>query len=252
MAVGSGDGALDAAEREPFDIVFMDVDKSSVDGLWAVKMLRYQELGRRHTTVVGVTSHEETSVAERCREAGCDAVLLQPFDARKVLALVTESLPVPSDFPFPFPGEDDPIRSIAAHPRFRTGLGPPIADNTFPYLLSIGGLPFVNEVTQLFIADSAMTLGKLSEALESNEYDAFRNGVVSLGESAAILGASRLAELCRTAALADKDRLTLSDRALAASLRSEVARVVAAIGEHAARVDMTTQPPSDDVMPGEP
>lgn len=251
LIVSTGDGALDAAERELFDIMFIDVDKRSVDGLEAVKMLRFQEVGKHRTTVFGVTSREDRSVAESCREAGCDDIVLQPFDAANVLGLIAKTLSNRSADNSLFHSESDSIRPITAHPRFRAGLGPAVADDTFPYLRSIGGESFVGEVTQLFIADAGLTLAKLSNALERNDYDSFRTGVVSLGESAVVIGASRLADLCKTAAVLSKERLSLGERALAASLRSEVARVIAMIEEHEIHDAAVSGAILDDSKPGD-
>ena len=251
LVVSTGDGALVAVERELFDIMFIDMDKRSVDGLEAVKLLRFQELGKHRTTVFGVTSHENLAVAERCKESGCDDIVLQPFDAPSILGLIAKTLSIQSSDNAPSYLEDDSIRPIAAHPRFRAGLGPAIADDTFPYLLSIGGVSFIGEVTKLFIADAGLTLAKLSNALEYNDYDGFRTCVVSLGESAVMIGASRLADLCKTAAVLSKERLSLGERALAASLRSEVARVVARIEDHESHDTAVSGVKSDDSKPGD-
>ncbi len=250
LIVDSGESALDAAERELFAMVFVDVDKPAVDGLEAVKMLRFQELGMHRNIIIGLTSREDSTFIARCKEAGCDEVVLQPIDVKKVLDLVARSMLQQSRVAPVSEQDSNTVQPISSHPRFRTSLGPPIADVTFPYLAAIGGVPFIDEVLRLFISDAEHTLAKLADALERDDANAFRNGVISLGESSAVIGADKLIEMCKTAGVLGKDRLTLGERALLAGLKGEVVRVVEGIKSH---LPANIDPPSsasDDVKPG--
>ena len=228
--VDCGEGALDAAERELFDIIFMDVDKPKIGGLESVRMLRFQEMGGMHRSAIfGLTGNEDSESIARCKEAGCDDVVVRPIDMKKVLDLVARSL---SQRLESMPAIERPggsIRPISSHPRFRATLGPAIADETFPYLQAIGGAPFVEEVLTLFISDTEHALARLREDLERDDLASFTNGVLSLGESGTVIGATRLIEMCRTSSVLGKDRLSLSERALLANLDAEVARVVVRI-----------------------
>ena len=248
--VESGENALDAAERELFDVIFVNVDKPAVDGLEAVKMLRFQELGMHRNIIIGLTSREDSEAMALYKEIGCDDVVLQPIDAKKVLDLVAR---LKSQRPQIAPVSEqasNTVQLISSHPRFRVSLGPPIADHTFPYLAAIGGVSLISEVVCLFISDAEHTLAKLADALEQDDVNGFRNGVMSLSESSAVIGADKLTEMCKTAGVLGKDKLALGERALLASLRSEVVRVVEEIKSH---LPASADPPSsapDDVKPG--
>lgn len=250
LVVESGDSALDAAEQELFDIIFVDVDKPAVDGLEAVKMLRFQELGMHRNIIIGLTSHEDSEAIARYKELGCDDVVLQPIDAKKVLDLVARSMSQRSQMAPVNEQASSTVQPISSHPRFRVSLGPPIADATFPYLAAIGGVPFIGEVVRLFISDAEHTIAKLANALEQDDVNGFRNGIISLGESSAVIGADRLMEMCKTAGILGKDRLALGERALLAGLKGEVVRVVEEIKSH---LPASADPPGsapDDVKPG--
>lgn len=249
LVVDTGESALDAAEGEIFDMMFMNVDQPAIDGLEAVKMLRFQELGKRRNTILALTSKEDPETAKRCKEAGCDDVVLQPIDIQKVLDLAAHVLSQqPQAGPFANQASSI-IRSISSHPRYRIGLGPAIADTSFPYLTSIGGIPFVGEVVRLFISEAEQAIVKLSNTLERDDVDGFRNSVISLGESAAVIGAGRLSELCKTAGVLSKDRLTLAERALLATLRGEAARVVQGIKDHVSAAAGSSGAAANDVKP---
>lgn len=248
--VESGESALDAAERELFDVIFVNVDKPAVDGLEAVKMLRFQELGMHRNIIIGLTSREDSEAMALYKEIGCDDVVLQPIDAKKVLDLVARLKSQRSQVTPVSEQASNTVQLISSHPRFRVSLGPPIADHTFPYLAAIGGVPLIGEVVCLFISDAEHTLAKLADALERDDVNGFRNGVMSLGESSAVIGADKLTEMCKTAGVLGKDKLALGERALLASLRGEVVRVVEEIKSHLPAI---ADPPSsapDDVKPG--
>jgi two-component system sensor histidine kinase RpfC len=248
--VESGESALDAAERELFDVIFVNVDKPAIDGLEAVKMLRFQELGMHQNIIIGLTSREDSESMARYKEIGCDDVVLQPIDAKKVLDLVARLKSQRSQVAPVSEQASNTVQLISSHPRFRVNMGPPIADHTFPYLAAIGGVSLIDEVVCLFISDAEHTLAKLADALERDDVNGFRNGVMSLGESSAVIGADKLTEMCKTAGVLGKNKLALGERALLASLRSEVVRVVEGIKSH---LPASADPPSsapDDVKPG--
>lgn len=252
LAVDCGENALDAADQEYFDIVFVEVDKPAIDGLETVKMLRFQELGMHQNIIIGMTSSEDSGFIVRCKEAGCDDVVIQPADAKEVLDLVARSM---SRRPQVEPATErgiEVVQPISSHPRFRVGLGPAVEDYSFPYLETIGGAQFVGEILGLFTSDAERSLSKLSEAVEQEDISSACTAVISLGESAAIIGAVRLVGLCKTASLFSKDRMTLAERALVATLRSEVARVVDGITSHRATGRDLPSSPSNGIEPGAP
>jgi HPt (histidine-containing phosphotransfer) domain-containing protein len=230
----------------------VEVDKPAVDGLETVKMLRFQELGQHRNIIIGMTSREDLEFIARCKEAGCDDVVGQPIDANTVLAIVAQSISQRPEVRLDAEQGAEVVRPISSHPRFRVSLGPAIADDSFPYLTSIGGPQFVGELLSLFASDAERTLAKLSEAVEQDDINSAYTGIISLGESAAVIGATRLVELCKTASLFGKDRITLAERALVASLRSEVARVVDGIRMHMAAAHNLPVSTPDGIKPGKP
>ena len=252
LAVDNGESALDATDQEAFDVVFIEVDKPAVDGLETVKMLRFQEIGLHRNIIIGLTGSEDSGFIARCKEVGCDDVIMQPVDAKKVLDIVARSI---SQRPESRTGAEqraEVVRPISSHPRFRVSLGPAIDDYSFPYLNSIGGVQFVGELLGLFASDAELTLAKLFEAVERDDIKSACTALISLGESAAVIGAPRLVEMCKTASIFTKDRMTLAERALVASLRSEVARVVDSINNHmASGLDLPSSP-VDGTKPGKP
>jgi len=89
--VSNGVQALDAAEREQFDLVLMDVQMPEMDGLTATRLLRQKErsFGRR-TPVLALTANAMTGDREKCLAAGMDAYISKPIDIAEFLDAVTQ------------------------------------------------------------------------------------------------------------------------------------------------------------------
>jgi PAS domain S-box-containing protein len=71
--------ALEALEREPFDLVFMDCQMPEMDGFTATEAIREREGDERRTPIVAMTAMAMKGDAERCLEAGMDDYIAKPI-----------------------------------------------------------------------------------------------------------------------------------------------------------------------------
>jgi PAS domain S-box-containing protein len=90
-AVWNGAEALEAIERERFDLVLMDVQMPQLDGLEATRLLRQREAVRngRRIPVVAMTAHALKGDRERCLAAGMDDYISKPIRPADLLKIVT-------------------------------------------------------------------------------------------------------------------------------------------------------------------
>ena len=89
--VNTGREALDALQREPFDVVLMDVQMPDMDGFEATAAIREweRESGSR-VRIVAMTAHAMVGDRERCLAAGMDGYLPKPIDQRALYDAVEE------------------------------------------------------------------------------------------------------------------------------------------------------------------
>jgi PAS domain S-box-containing protein len=86
----NGRKAVEFASTESFDLIFMDVQMSEVNGLEATLQIREMEKanGQRRTPIVAMTAHAMAGDRQRCLDAGMDDYLSKPLQKEAMLALL--------------------------------------------------------------------------------------------------------------------------------------------------------------------
>jgi len=80
--------ALEAARRNPFDLVLMDLQMPGMDGMAAARAIRGGALLNRGTPILAVSASVQPSDVEACRLAGMDDHIPKPINARELLGKV--------------------------------------------------------------------------------------------------------------------------------------------------------------------
>jgi CheY-like chemotaxis protein len=84
--VGNGRLALEALERETFDLVLMDVQMPEMDGLTATRVIRREREDLRLMPIVAMTARAMTGDREEALKAGMDDYLTKPLNAKELAA----------------------------------------------------------------------------------------------------------------------------------------------------------------------
>jgi PAS domain S-box-containing protein len=91
IAVENGLQAVQALEKEAFDVILMDVQMPEMDGLEATAAIRQAEqLSGAHIPIVALTAHAMKGDRDRCLEGGMDAYVSKPFQAEELFATIEQ------------------------------------------------------------------------------------------------------------------------------------------------------------------
>jgi PAS domain S-box-containing protein len=89
VVAGNGLEALAALDREPFDLVLMDVQMPEMDGIEATIAIREREkTGGGHIPIIAMTAHALESDKQRCLTAGMDVYLSKPVGIQELKATI--------------------------------------------------------------------------------------------------------------------------------------------------------------------
>jgi CheY-like chemotaxis protein len=104
VIASDGHEALEAWEREEWDIVLMDVQMPGMDGLACTRAIRAREAatGRRRTPIIALTANAMTHQAAEYQAAGMDGLAAKPIDIEKLFAAIQQAMAAPgSGWPEP-------------------------------------------------------------------------------------------------------------------------------------------------------
>jgi CheY-like chemotaxis protein len=93
IVAGNGQIAIEAMEKESFDLVLMDIQMPVMDGLTASKIIR--ENLKSTIPILALSANVLQGVAEKCEESGMQGYISKPYEAenlvRKIIDLVSEN-----------------------------------------------------------------------------------------------------------------------------------------------------------------
>ena len=86
VIVCDGREAIEAFEKESFDLILMDVQMPIMGGLEATMRIREREaLAGGHIPIIAITAHAMTGDRDRCLRAGMDDYMSKPIRREELL-----------------------------------------------------------------------------------------------------------------------------------------------------------------------
>jgi len=102
VVVENGAEAVAAVQKEPFDLILMDLQMPVMDGIAAAQTIRNLESSRTaRTPILALTAHALPEDQERCLAAGMDGYISKPIQARQLIDTVEAFLASSSSEPPP-------------------------------------------------------------------------------------------------------------------------------------------------------
>jgi CheY-like chemotaxis protein/HPt (histidine-containing phosphotransfer) domain-containing protein len=228
VVANTGREALEALEREPFDLVLMDVQMPEMDGLEATRALREREKGTgRHVPVVALTAYALKTDRARCLGAGMDGYLTKPVRPTELLQAIDAAVPAPAG---PAPGP----------------AGAPPAGEDFDWrdaLAGVGGdRRLLAELAVLFLGECPKWLASIRTAVRERDLARLRlaahslkGGLVTMAAKAARDAALRLETMARQGDLAGAEEALAALSRELESLQPALAALAAEAADVGAR-----------------
>ena len=90
----NGREALEALDKQPFDIVLMDVQMPEMDGFEATKLIRErEEASGTYLPIIALTAHPMQGDEERCLVCGMDGYVTKPINLEELFSVIEKVRP---------------------------------------------------------------------------------------------------------------------------------------------------------------
>ena len=182
--VGDGKEAIQALEREDFDLVFMDIQMPEMDGLQATRRIRSpsSKVKNREVPIVAMTAHAMPGDKETCLAAGMDGYVSKPIQASALLEVLEARLPKAGE-------EGEGSRKSREKER---SLPPPVFDRAGLMERLLEDQELVEFMVKGFLEDLPGKLEALKEAVRAREGGQVERLAHNLKGAAATVGAEAL------------------------------------------------------------
>jgi len=190
--VNDGEAVLSHLEANRCDVVILDRNMPGLGGIETLQALRLMTSGRARMPVIMLSADATPESRREAFEAGADAFLPKPIEARRLL---DEVLAVSAERR---EGEKALEAQDTAAPRAGSPTEPPVINTeTLRHLQELGSdASFLKKLCSVFFADNALLLGRMEAAVAARNFGEFRSQVHALKGSSTSMGTDRLTRLC--------------------------------------------------------
>ncbi len=261
----NGVEVLEALQRQPYDLILMDVQMPEMDGLTATRQIREQKEIIRQPQIVAMTANAMQGARDECLAAGMDDYISKPIQIQELEQVLqrcqqmfTSSPTPPSASP---PRLIPPSSSASRDPQHRQ-TQPPQPDRSSTSA-SLSGFPYgsrsrsprpdssdvldpttldelrrlagpdadrvLTEMIDSYCTESQMLLTQIQSGVQQQDRMILARAAHALKSSSASLGAARLAQLCAELESQSKTGILPDPETQVEQLQAEHQRVIAAL-----------------------
>jgi PAS domain S-box-containing protein len=177
--VFNGLQALDALERQRYDVVLMDVQMPELDGLDASRRIHERWTDEARPRIIAMTANALPEDREACFAAGMDDYLSKPIRPDELAAALSR------------------VRLREETNDSDGNAGVSLEAGAVQGLKELGGEEFLAEVIDTFVADAPALIATLRASHERGDAEELRRTAHSLKSNGQTFGAERFAEFCR-------------------------------------------------------
>ena len=186
-----GDQALEALEKRPYDLAIVDLQMPGTDGIDVVKMFRFAHGDRADMPFIVLTANATTDAIRECEEVGVDDFLTKPIEAeplRDAIRAVTAQGRLTQ-------ASKQPAPEVIPSEKSSESMPPSLDDNRLLELQALRGPGSIQELVDVFVADTEELLSAMEDALRTASQERFRELAHALAGSAANIGAAKMRDL---------------------------------------------------------
>jgi CheY-like chemotaxis protein len=208
--VGDGLEALEALHRQPYDLVFMDVQMPHMDGLEATQRICQTWDAATRPRIIAMTANAMESDRQECLNAGMDDYISKPIRVDELVRVLNQSQPK----------EKTPTNQAALDLEVLQALRETLGE---------GASACLAQLIQVFLTETPALIQGMETAIVQGDATGLEASAHTLKSSSASLGAIPFSEYCENLErMAQEEQLTTASEVVS-RLKREFERVKAAL-----------------------
>lgn len=221
--------ALAALERQPYDLVLMDMQMPEMDGLEATRRIRQRWPGDSGPRIVAMTANATTEDYQACMDAGMDDYLSKPIRVKELVDALSRCKPIVDGATPSQAVQQEPV----SQPRNMAPAEGDFDPTALKKLLNLvgGNKADLVELIRSFLGETPPLLVNLRQGLETNDIDLFRRAAHTLKSSARDFGAIQLSRLSQQLEVLGREKKLTNAADLVAQAESSYEPVKKALEE---------------------
>jgi CheY-like chemotaxis protein/HPt (histidine-containing phosphotransfer) domain-containing protein len=210
--VENGRDAISALEKQPFDVIFMDIQMPEMDGLEATAAIRSQWPAGQQPQIIAMTAHALEGDREYFLSHGMDDYISKPIQIDKLVEALHKCQAAKAS------AENN--GTVDAY-----GL---IDQNELESLLGPNAQKIFEGLLPIYLKEAEQSLNSINQAISLGNATQLKQAAHSLKGNSANIALGKIAELCR--ALEDLDPATSHEEA--AALTQRISRALGEVKKH--------------------
>ncbi len=210
---GNGIEAIESIQRQPYDVVLMDVQMPQMDGLDATRFIRKNFPANRQPRIIAMTANAMQGDREECLASGMDDYISKPINVEALMRALSQCRACGPA------GRRRCLSTVRA-----LSDAPTLDSEIFQQFQEAMG-EMTADILGVFFSETPKQLNALRLGLEKKDHEVLERTAHSLKSGSALLGAMRLSGLCKALELSVRE----SNLADAAELLRQIEKEYAAV-----------------------
>ena len=195
--VGNGLEALEAVQRQSYDVILMDVQMPEMDGLEATRRIRAMFNDPKHPHIIAMTALAMEGDQERCLNAGMNDYVSKPIRIEELTrALENAGVEISLKAGSTTMKEEKVKQEKTIDPEVL---------NELRETVGAGDEEMFNELLSIYLDDAPNLIAEMEKAFEIKDQEKLTRASHTLKSSSATIGAMALSTLCKEVELASRN-----------------------------------------------
>ncbi|MBN2428641.1 MAG: response regulator [Deltaproteobacteria bacterium] len=186
----NGRMAMDAWQKNPYDLILMDCQMPEMDGYEVTEVIRREEQKTgTHIPVIALTAHALKGDREKCLAAGMDDFLSKPFKRQQLLDILKQWV-----------GGEKTVKATTSANADNRQIEPIIDANALENIRSLESRDnpgILKKVIGIYLQEAPEIIQTLRRAIADEDAETVHQKAHYFKSSCANLGAFNLSDLCR-------------------------------------------------------